>query len=121
VNDNAKRFIQFLKETKESQIFGTLHNKCGYCVLGLACLFYEKETGKKLKKSKNGFYTEVILTNKYAKVRKWLGLKSSSGVFNQNNFDKHDFGSLATLNDNYKIKFPHLAIICEEFSEELFE
>ena len=119
MNNNAKKFIQFLKETKEPQTSAVLSNACGYCVLGLACLFYEQETGKKLFKDENGFYDEVILINKYAKVKKWLGLNNATGAFCQSNFED-DYQSLAMLNDNYEIKFPHLAIICEEFSKELF-
>ena len=85
-----------------------------FCCLGVACVLYEKETGRKLKRRQDGAGGIMghDLGDQYP-VMEWLGLKTGRG-----NIDGKS--NLITLNDG-GISFDGIADVIELEPAGLFE
>ena len=123
MNENAKKWVAALRSVEFKQAYGTLGGPdMGYCCLGVACVVYERETGKKLPKEVGGSYAEGDLCGgAWADVRHWVGLDDGCGGFR---FvvaagDAFDDG-LANLNDSREFGFDQIADIIESEPRGLF-
>ena len=96
-------WLEALESGEYTQTNRCLNDENGFCCLGLACIVYEKETGNKLPRNKEGYIKGLTLTNVQG-VQEWLGLISHSGVPLN---DK--FSSLTVMNDHKSKTFKEIS------------
>lgn len=110
------KWVEALRSGDYPQTKGCLRNTKGFCCLGVASDLYVKEVGGKWEQT--GYRDEFqFLGNTAAlseKVRVWLGMSSSSGLFK----DGDKVERLTDLNDN-GIMFKEIADIVEKHWEQL--
>jgi hypothetical protein len=115
LTENQKLWVKELREGGHKQAKGSLQNSEGYCCLGVACLAYEKATGKKVYRGGlNNFLTGGGLDN-YCEVIEWLSLRSPLGCSLDDNIP-----ALSTLNDNHGKSFAEIADLIETKPENIF-
>ena len=119
MNENAKKWVAALRSGEFKQGYGTLGGPWnGYCCLGVACVVFERETGKKLPKRSNRKYATNQLIGPMDDVRRWIGLSTPYGVFAEEAGIPSD--TLAAINDSEKFGFNEIADIIESEPDGLF-
>jgi hypothetical protein len=121
INENMKKVLVALRSGEYKQVHGTIQNHCGYCVLGVMCDVYERETGHTLRRravDDEDDITDNLLIGSdlddHLGVRKWVGLLDGEGV--------HDSGpSLMIINDIEKKTFLEIADYIESNPKGLLE
>lgn len=111
LTEAQKAWIKELREGGHSQTTRNLQDEEGYCCLGVGCVAFEKVLGMELPRFRLGYYNRAVLNDEFTKVRKWLGLNSSTGqLIKQRNYA---FESLADFNDNGGLSFSQIADLIE--------
>lgn len=108
---NIRKWVDALRSGKYTQTTNHLHDKVGFCCLGVACDLYAKDTETGWDPIYNGRYSfegeEAILP---PSVRKWLGLSPNPMV----QYVDGENHTLASLNDNLKANFHTIADAIEK-------
>lgn len=114
-------WAEALRSGHYNQCRGSLSDHGAYCVLGVACMCYEAETGEKLLRDRHGEYYACHLINEFSVVKEWLGLQHEYGrFFTEELFADCGVCSLVSLNDNEMLTFAELADIIESEPTGLF-
>jgi len=91
----AKKWIVALKSGNYKQGLGQLKEEDTYCVLGVLCDLYIKDTGRG-KWGANGFYGQGSSSGSslVSEVRNWAGMTTSNGKYNgESLMSRNDEGS----------------------------
>ena len=115
LTENQEKWVEALRSGDYEQTQGCLQDSKGYCCLGVACVVYEKETGWKLPRNTDGFYSGIHLGLSFSKVRRWLGLNGNEAPVND-----PDIECLTGLNDEKEYTFEQIAEVIESEPEGLF-
>jgi len=127
---NRQKWVDALRSGKYQQTTNCLNNARGHCCLGVLAEVYEQKTGDELPRDKSGFIigSGLIHTDMYGwalrNVGVWVGLQTDMGCFFNDQkipimgYDTQ--GSLAKLNDQYRIEFSAIADVIESEPKELF-
>lgn len=132
MNKNAEAWVEALRSGEYSQTRGVLHDKDGFCCLGVACDLAGK-SGLKLDVISEYDLEENDITYEYysydgirtvlpLRVQEWLGISSDMGSFLlpiPARSGEHNC-SLTGANDEIKLTFTQIADLVEWFQEELF-
>ncbi len=118
IDTRIKLWTDALRSGDYQQTTGELHNRAGFCCLGVACDVFIKAGGALEEVAQNGCFhyrdthsTEsAVLPNA---VRDWLGLRTGDGAISQDL-------SLASENDN-GASFEEIADLIEAQPEGLSE
>ena len=110
MNENARLWVEALCSGKYKQTTKVLHNKDddSYCCLGVACVIYQRMTGRDLPVFDGTWDDDESLP---IEVQIWLGLRDESGMFEDS--------TLVNENDN-GVRFAKIADIIESEPEGLF-
>lgn len=123
LNENAKKWVAALRSGDYKQGKFVLHNETEdkFCCLGVACEIYLKE-GNRLEifrmQAPGGIIATVYqdkLGELPSKVRKWLGLNTSDGLYEQANRAKQ-----LTVRNDGGYTFEQIADIIESEPSGLF-
>lgn len=120
----VRKWLRALDEGKYSQTRGVLHDKDGFCCLGVACDLYIKNSHGLLQwhlvTAMDGTCTfggpDGNRRSLPTQVKDWLGLKENIGVY----YADREFDSLAFHNDN-GATFAEIAAIIRSKPAELFQ
>ena len=124
--EHRKLWIEALRSHTYIQTISCLHNRGGYCCLGVACDVAIKN-GVALD-FKEDFATGIYLYDDTydilpEKVRKYMGLATVSGLFEDQheayNIDSTSPTSLILCNDEYYLTFDQIADIIEQQYKEI--
>jgi hypothetical protein len=110
---SVKLWLKALRSGRYAQTTGVLHDKDGYCCLGVACAVYNKTHKKKVRFGEG--YEVLSLQEDKSCVRHWLGLQNPHGRY----FQEDKSIILANLNDQW-ITFKKIADIIESNPKDLF-
>lgn len=110
----VKLWLKALRSGKFDKGVGRLEESPGkYCCLGVACIVFEKETGRSFSRLLDKRLFGSALEGEMADVRTWLGLRTPGGSV------CHGIG-LINLNDDHKLSFKKIADVIESKPEGLF-
>lgn len=122
MNNNAKKWVEALRSGEYQQTTKNLHDKNGFCCLGVACDLYGKEKGIEWEAPKvqgdTGLQfigSEAILPSL---VKEWLGLRDNGSYYYTPGTKEENLG-LASANDSGNT-FLEIADIIESEPEGLF-
>ena len=103
--DIKKEWCERLESGKDTQIQNRLHNKDGFCCLGvLTDIYIQKHPGERWLESENGYYYDGNSILLPSKVSHWAGLSFCPCI---------DDVSLADLNDQGKT-FKEISLLIRE-------
>ena len=113
--ENIKKWVSALRSGKYSQTREALHDKSGYCCLGVACETYMEDTGNGEWEWHNSRYTFVNGSRREAawlppSVMEWLGVHASDPQVER---ESGDFAQLSYLNDERELDFDQIATLIE--------
>lgn len=114
MNDNAKKWIAALRSGEYKQCQNRLQNEDKFCCLGVACMVYEKETGKEAVRGSESGELDGLSLNAQPDVFNWLGLYNDNG-----DAKKTTLPALIQLNDDGK-SFEDIADHIEKYEDEYF-
>lgn len=118
MNSNAQLWIKTLKVGNFPQGYGKLGSPdCGYCPLGVACVLFECQTGKKLPISCNEYDGKSFDQEGFEVVQEWLGMKDPYGYMGEKS---HYYKYITVLNDTQRYDFPQIAKIILKHKNEIF-
>ena len=127
---NRQKWLDALRSGAYEQTTGCLQDKDGFCCLGVLADVYEKDTGDILPKRDDGTFIGTGLIHMdgfgmaFSNVAAWVGLHDDIGRFkNSSKFEELSHtvsGSLAQLNDQYRVSFTRIADMIEAEPEDLF-
>ena len=111
----AQFWVQTLYDSELDQARGALEQSNAFCCLGVGVLCNQLETGENYPTASNGRYLGGGLTNKYSKVKDWLGLLDWYGEPHSCQYE-----SLIDLNDSEEYNFNQIAEVLLQHPEQYF-
>lgn len=112
LNKNAKAWLKALRGGKYKQARKALRVSGKYCCLGVACDLYGKANGVEWE----GDHFMNRSCELPSDVVSWLGLKSDTGEFSEEEDD-----NLIVCNDDKKMSFKKIANLIVKKKNELFQ
>jgi hypothetical protein len=112
MNDNMKLVVKALRSGEYAQTQAALQDKNGYCCLGVMCAVFEKELGRKLRRTVSTGHMYGGDLDDQEGVQRWVGLNNYLG---NSNFKS----TLAELNDHEGYTFLEIADFIESEPEGL--